>query len=532
MSKTLSKDDLGKLFVVTAFILGGWLRLQAAYTAGFPIGDGGLFHVMIKALQDNGYRLPELVRYNGLNIPFAYPPLAFYLAGGINSILKIPQLAIFQWFPAVVLTLSLFPFYRLSKNLLKSEFTAGIATLFYAFLPSGVFYLIQGGGITRSLGQLFLILTISNIYLVFTQPSKKHLLTAILFGSLVCLSHPEAALHTIASASALWFLKARTRTGTINAVIIAGGVAVLTSLWWLPRVLTFGISPYFSAAQSGLNSLYYIFKALVFPPSMETFLTIIALLAMTGIVIEITRKNYTLPVLYILPILIEPRGAATATSIFMAILASIAMCDLVLPALSSLESRIRQVEADAPLQGWSAKILLVYLMLNLFLGMYNFDMNIQTNTLSDENRQAFSWVQSHTPSDSLFIIMGDNYDLTGEWFPLLAGRVNMSTCQGREWMGAGKLSECLQAGDSINACPFSSSPLACITKTALKSNLDYNYIYIIRRGAPASLPKADNLIAELEQHEDYLLAYHTENVYIFSRTDANSARENQAAESN
>ena len=520
MSKVLSKDDLGKLLVIAAFILGGWLRLLTAYQAGFPIGDGGLFYVMIRALQNNGYRLPEFFLYNGLNIPFAYPPLAFYLTGAINSLLKIPLLSVIQWFPAVVLTFSLFPFYRLSKTLLKSDFTAGIATLFYAFLPSGIFYLIQGGGITRSLGQLFLILAITNIYLVFTQPSRKYLLFAILFGSLVCISHPEAALHTIASASALWFLKARTRAGTINAVIIAGGVAVLTSIWWIPRILTLGMSPYLSAAQTGLNSISYIFRALVIPPSMESFLTIIALMAMAGIIIEIIRKNYTLPILYILPILIEPRGAATATSIFMAILASIALCDLVLPALSNLEGRFRQVQLDMPLQSRGAKILLAYLMLNLFLGMYNFAMNIQNNTLSDENRQAFSWVQGHTPSDSRFIIMGDNYDLTGEWFPLLAERINMSTCQGQEWLGIGKISNCIQTGNSINQCPFSSSPLTCIANISHTGNINHNYIYITRRAASVSWPKADNLIAEMEQHANYILVYHTENVYIFSRPNS------------
>lgn len=520
MSKVISKDDLGKLLVIVAIILGGWLRLHTAYQAGFPSGDGGLFYVMIRALQNNGYKLPEFVRYNGLNIPFAYPPLAFYLAGGINSILKIPLIAVIQWFPAVVLTFSLFPFYRLSKTLLRSDFTSGIATLFYAFLPSGIFYLIQGGGITRSLGQLFLILAITNIYLVFTQPSRKYLFLAILFGSLVCISHPEATLHTIASASALWFLKARTRVGSINAIIIAGGVAVLTSIWWIPRVLTLGISPYLSAAQTGLNSIYYVLKALVIPPSMEAFLTIIALMAMIGIIIEIIRKNYTLPILYILPILIEPRGAATAASIFMAMLASIAMCDLVLPALSNLEGRFRQVQWDIPLQSQGVKILLAYLMLNLFLGMYNFDINIQNNTLSDENKQAFEWIQSHTPPDSLFIMIGDNYDLTGEWFPLLAGRTNINTCQGQEWLGVRKLSNCIQTGISINDCPFSPSPLTCISSTAQTNNINYNYIYIIRRAASVNLPKADNLIAEMERHVNYILVYHTENVYIFSLSNS------------
>ena len=40
---------------------------------------------------------------------------------------------------------------------------------------------------------------------------------------------------------------------------------------------------------------------------------------------------------------------------------------------------------------------------------------------------------------------------------------------------------------------------------------------VIRRAASVSWPKADNLIAEMEQHANYTLVYHTENVYIFSR---------------
>ncbi len=517
MNKTLPKDDLGKLLGLTAFVLGGLLRLHTAYQAGFPIGDGGLFYIMIKAIQDNGYRLPEFVHYNGLNIPFTYPPLAFYLTGGISGILKISPITVIQWFPAVILTFSIFAFYQLAKALLKSEFKAGIAALFYAFLPGGVFYLIQGGGITRSLGQLFLILAITNIYLVFTQPSRKYLLLAILFSSLVCVSHPEATFHTIISALALWFLKARTRTGTINAARIAGGVAVLTSIWWIPRILTLGISPYLSAVQTGSNSISYILRALVIPPSMESFLPIIALMAMVGIIIEIVRKNYTLPILYILPILTEPRGAATATSIFIALLASVALCDLIFPALSNVEARFRRVQFDAPLQSRGEKFLLAYLILNLFLGMYNFDINIQNNTLSNENRQAFNWVQSHTPSNSRFIVVGDNYSLIGEWFPLLAERINVSACQGQEWLGARELANCTQTGDSINLCPSLSSPLTCVESTTQTSNIDYSYIYIIRRAGSGGWPKADNLIAEMERHANYILVYHTENIYIFNR---------------
>jgi N-dimethylarginine dimethylaminohydrolase len=44
---------------------------------------------------------------------------------------------------------------------------------------------------------------------------------------------------------------------------------------------------------------------------------------------------------------------------------------------------------------------------------------------------------------------------------------------------------------------------------------------------PADWPKADNLIAEMEQHANYVLVYHTENVYIFAAPAANTTKENK-----
>lgn len=66
---------------MTAVTLGLILRLLPALSADFPLNDGGLFYLMTRELQGAHYALPVYTSYNSAQIPFAYPPLAFYIAG-------------------------------------------------------------------------------------------------------------------------------------------------------------------------------------------------------------------------------------------------------------------------------------------------------------------------------------------------------------------------------------------------------------------------------------------------------------------
>src|SRR3712207_3523295 len=67
-------------------LLSLYVRLMPALRAGFPINDGGLFYRMIEDLRLNVYLLPTYTTYNAADIPFAYPPLGFYLAGSITDL--------------------------------------------------------------------------------------------------------------------------------------------------------------------------------------------------------------------------------------------------------------------------------------------------------------------------------------------------------------------------------------------------------------------------------------------------------------
>src|SRR5574341_1321991 len=145
-----SQEEWGFLLAMLAAIFGGWVRLFPPAIAGFPINDGGLFTLMTRAVQENGLRLPAYVQYNGLNVPFAYPPLAFYMGALLADLFHLDIVEILRWLPASVLIGTIPAFYGLAKSVLNSQFKAGLATLLFAFTPRSMTWQIMGGGLTRS----------------------------------------------------------------------------------------------------------------------------------------------------------------------------------------------------------------------------------------------------------------------------------------------------------------------------------------------------------------------------------------------
>jgi len=90
-------------------IIGAVIRLGFILRNDFPLNDGGLFYKMTQELQANHYLLPKFTSYNQANIPFAYPPLPFYVAALVNSLFRIDLLVVFRFLP-FVLNLASIPF--------------------------------------------------------------------------------------------------------------------------------------------------------------------------------------------------------------------------------------------------------------------------------------------------------------------------------------------------------------------------------------------------------------------------------------
>jgi hypothetical protein len=68
------QPDWPVLLLFIAILFGGLVRFMPALTTRFPINDGGMFYTMAQELRANGYALPATTAYNGLDLPYAYPP--------------------------------------------------------------------------------------------------------------------------------------------------------------------------------------------------------------------------------------------------------------------------------------------------------------------------------------------------------------------------------------------------------------------------------------------------------------------------
>src|SRR5687768_12210971 len=209
--KTITRDEWAKLIFLLALLLGAFVRFNPNLIASFPLNQGGMFAVMVDDLKANHYVLPAFTTYNHLKIPFAYPPLGFYVGGVVSDLFGLTALQVLRWIPALFAALSIPAFYLLALRLLKTKYYAAVSTLFFALMPRALSWFISGGGLTRAPGQFFMLLTLAVVVRLYQENRRSDVFWAGLFAGFTIMSHPEAAVHMIASVILLWIILARSR---------------------------------------------------------------------------------------------------------------------------------------------------------------------------------------------------------------------------------------------------------------------------------------------------------------------------------
>ncbi len=522
-----TQEQGGALSAIVGVLFGGWVRLFIPQAAGFPVNDGGLFYVMLRDLQANGLRLPVYVHYNGLNIPFAYPPLGFYVGAILSDILRIDAIQILQWLPAVVLIAALPAFYGLAKAVLGTSFRAGLATLVYAFTPRAITWQIMGGGLTRSFGQLFLILALTYIYQTFTGYSRKRVALSILFSGLVVLSHPEAALQTAGIALLFWLFRGRSKQGTLSALAIGAGTLVLSAVWWLPAIVRYGAAALLSAGQTGQHNLLALLQPFLLNFVDEPLLSLAAVFALVGVGAELAKRRWLLLAWLFLPFLIEPRSAPTYAMIPLALLAGIGLADVILTGIARLGAG-----TENPLESRAGVIFLLFVGVYMFGQTMIFGSQAAGTALRPAAREAFAWIKANTPGDAKFVVLTGNTagelfcDAPVEWFPALTDRVSLTTIQGREWTQGADFGSFATQAQAVSACMLDSSVDCVEAQTAKLENqpVSYNYLYIQKKApdlvncrAVGTSLRGEQLIDELRASPQYTEVYQNDSVAVFER---------------
>jgi hypothetical protein len=518
--KKIHRGEWVDLILILAIFLGAFMRFNPTLLAGFPINDGGMFAVMVSDLKASHYLLPAFTTYNHLNIPYVYPPLGFYLGRIAADLFGLTAVQVLGWLPAFFASLSIPAFYLLALRLLKNKYYAAVSTLFFALMPRALSWFVMGGGLTRSPGQFFMLLTLATVIRLYEENRRVDVFLAGLFGGLAVLSHPEAAVHTFVSAIFLWLMFSRKRLALIHSIAVGVIVLFVTAPWWVTVISYHGIGPLLNGAQTGQKALA-VFHLLFFVFTEEIYATVIAVLGLIGIARCLARRDYLLPLWMAIPFFVEGRSAAGPAAIPLAMLAAIGLVDVVFAALQ----RLVGTETDQPEQVSSIeRNVFIYLLLYLLFSTYQFGSRLSNATLYPPDQEAMTWLKENTPEDARFLVLTGttsvSCDSVLEWFPALTGRQSIYTVQGTEWTEGQNFNAYVISTYPVQQC-LASSDISCLDTTIDRSQYDYVYISKLLRVnncAPLDVQRTFPLFVEsMHSALDFDVIYEAEDVVVFAK---------------
>lgn len=523
--KKIHRGEWAGLILVLAISLGAFVRFNPTLWAGFPINDGGMFAVMVEDLKASHYALPAFTTYNHLNIPYAYPPLGFYLGRLAADLFGLSAIQVLRWLPAFFASLSIPAFYLLALRLLKNKYYAAVSTLFFALMPRALSWFIMGGGLTRSPGQFFMLLTLATVIRLYEENRRSDIFLAGILGGLAVLSHPEAAIHTFVSAIFLWLMLSRKRTAFLNSIFVGVIVLLVTAPWWGTVIHDHGIGPLINGAQTGQKALA-VFHLLFFVFTEEPYATVIAVLGLIGIASRLLRRDYLLPLWMVIPFFVEGRSAPGPAAIPLAMLAAVGLVDVVLAAMQAWAAKARPAESptDPEEVQSSERNIFIYLLVYLLFSAYQFGMGLSNATLYPPDREAMSWVRENTPVEARFLVMTGttsvSCDSVLEWFPALTGRQSIYTVQGTEWTQGKNFNDYVVSTYSVQKC-LSTGDVSCLNEAIGRSQYDYVYIskvLQVNNCGALSLPRTFPLFLEsMHAAPDFHAIYETDNVAVFEK---------------
>jgi len=478
-------DDLPQRWyvigILAAFVAGAAIRLYYVFAGHFPLHDGGLFLVMIRDLQAANYHLPEFTSYNGGDIPYAYPPLGFYVAAVLDRLTPLSALDVLHYLPAAVNLATIFALLLLARTVLASRLQVVLATFAFAVLPRSTMWMIMGGGLTRSFGFLFAILALQQAYLLFTRQERRYLPLSIAFSALTVLSHTEMAVFLAASLVIMLAFYCRSRDSIVHAAILAAGTLALSAPWWATLLARHGLDVLLAPAGSRPILEWETLNTLGrFDITNEIFFPVLTMVGILGVIACLAQRRYFLPVWLLLIGVPAPWIIATQAVVPLALLIAIGITDLLLPALGGLAGRISgdgeglRAPQVTMLQGGVLAFILIYTMATAIAVPPPI-----LNTIQERQRTQLAWLGQNTPEGSRILVIEEQAwwaDKVSEWLPALSNRISVATPQGLEWTRRGAFDDMIEAYEDAQKCAY--QEVACLQDWKAKTGIAFTYLYL------------------------------------------------------
>ncbi len=496
------------------------LRLLPLLAHDWPLWDGGLFYVMIGDILDAGFGLPEFVTYQGGTIPFAYPPLGFYVAASAEALTGADRTDILRFLPSALNVACVLAMYLLATELGPSRRHALVAAAFYGALLGVIGALVAGGGLTRAPGLLLALLATWQGMRMYRTGRWRHVAATAVLAGLAVATHPEAGPFIAIALGAAWLTRWRTRQALVQTLVAAAGALIIIAPWVATVVARHGFDPFLSASAVPDRDLFesviaYAFLFLLTVPA-------VGILDIVGQVHEARARRPFLLVWRIGVFALDARFSPLAGAAPVSLLAAHGTLDVLVPAVWRLAAKASGATAVSR-QGAVRRMVVVVVVALAFIPAMNaaIDATGPDAALTPSQRAAMTWVREHTPTETRTVSLATavwGSDIVSEWFPALSGRTSMTTTQGYEWAGDRRDPQRMAERELLKCRTDPVDRAACVDAWVRRYPGPDSVVVYVDDSADAVTP--DGLVADLLVEHGYQLLWQGEDGVVVTPPSA------------
>ncbi|WP_049985298.1 hypothetical protein [Halobellus rufus] len=521
-------DARDRPWLALAFLPGVVAVAVYLATNQYPAYGAGLYAKIAAEIAANGYLLPSRIPgYTADGVPFAYPPLQFYLYAALLDLGGDP-VTVSRFLPSVGFLAALVPTYLLGRDVAESRPAGAAAVALVALNPQILEWHLSAGGVVRAFALCYAMVAVYAGYRIYAGddprgaagaplPLRRRrapiLLGAFAFG-LTVLTHPVYSLFVVASYVLLWLLVDRSLSGFLSGLAVGLGGALLASPWLAWVVATHGIE-IFTAASGTHGGVGGGASALAGEVSPGIAVALVPALYL------LVRREYLFPAWLIVAELLfkQPRFAYTVAAILVPLVVV-----TVVRARDDGGERPRLATAseafDLDVDRRAAAAAVVILLGTVVGGGYfAYEATLATDPstpefLDADAVDAMAWAASETDPDARFVVLGD----AAEWFPALTDRTLLVGYWGVEWEGPEAFDRQESAYESVSSCHSA----ACVERvTAEVGDERPTHVYVPKgqytiRGDPAV--QFGTIERSFERSERWERAYENDGVVIYRST--------------
>jgi hypothetical protein len=437
-------------WVVIVLMAGGAI-LRTAHLFSIPFNTpfhlGGLFYEFSLQIIHNHFALPETIPYYSLGgIPFAYPPLGFYIQAIVMKLFAPPPFVTVNLLPPLISVFTLPAFYWMIISQTEDN-RLQIAALFaFALMPSAFVNQIEGAGLAEACGTLVLLIYLGWLFRYEKDSRPSCALWAGLFLGACILSSPGSAYGSVII-SILFFLKflvqdilKRSHNRSFRFLLTGLTGLLVSAPYWMTIIKNNefgGFTTTFLSQQDASAFLAQIRYMVTFKPAdMITFMSdegiygfLLDWLIFAGLIWSVVNKQ-VFQTLIFFAVWIIPREGCWLVSIPAAWLAAAGIVHQVWPLLQKAFSSSIPNKRPPLAPGLLALILVLLIVTGAINALRDLQ-NQEELQISARVVETLIQKKQNIPTDAHVLVAGNG--ALREWAPALLEREVLNCEFGLEW---------------------------------------------------------------------------------------------------